>query len=138
MLASSSRSNSFSNYVGYAVEGFRDGLKEQSDRVRSQHLDLVWVAHVDAVLDRFPISSARDRQRRLVTALPDFGSGSPDRVVSRRKLTNLTTELASAYAQTGPRTFSRDLNRLQGCGLIVRSTAGWRINIKAIRAFQIP
>lgn len=133
-LRGADRSGRFTGFVGYAVEGFRDELETQIDQVRAQHAHLVWIVHVEQVLDRFPTSPARDRQRKLVLALSGL---HPGRVVPRRELSGLSPELAGVYARTGPRTLSRDLNRLGGCGLIVKENKGWRASTETMSAFQV-
>jgi hypothetical protein len=46
--------------------------------------------------------------------------------------------LAALYAKTGPRTLSRDLNRLAKAGLIVKRRKGWKSNDTIIKAFMPP
>lgn len=101
-------------FITYAVEGFVDGIRSQIDEVRGQQLLVAWVNFIHEVMSRFPTGKASDRQRELVLAMP------LDRVVSRTELTGLTPSLAHQYAQAGPRTLARDLNRLAGAGLITR------------------
>lgn len=42
------------------------------------------------------------------------------------------------YANTGPRTLSRDLNRLSTAGLIVREGRTWKANTAVMFAFMLP
>jgi DNA-binding transcriptional ArsR family regulator len=60
------------------------------------------------------------------------------RVIARGELEGLTPTLASLYAKAGPRTLSRDLNRLEEAGLIVKRKRGWRSNVEIIKAFMPP
>ncbi|MFA5890837.1 MAG: Fic family protein [Actinomycetota bacterium] len=101
-------------FITYAIEGFVDGIRSQIDEVRMQQLSVAWINFVHEVMSRFPTGKASDRQRELVLAMP------VDRAVPRSELTGLTPRLALQYAQTGPRTLSRDLNRLEGADLITR------------------
>ncbi len=131
-LAQASRRNSTVSFVTYAIQGFADGLREQIDQVRSVQLQVAWINYVHEVLNRFPSSPARDRQRALVLAMPS------DRVVPKGELPMLTPELAAMYATTGPRTLSRDLNRLHGAGLARGGRGGWSANYAIIAAFLPP
>ena len=79
---------------------------------------------------RFPTGKASDRQRELVLAMP------VDRAVPRSELTGLTPLLAHKYAQAGPRTLSRDLNRLEGAGLLNRVGRNrYRASVDQMEAF---
>ncbi len=77
-------------------------------------------------------SPARDRQRSLVLAMPSAV------VVPKNDLPGLTPKLAAQYAKAGPRTLSRDLNRLRDVGLVAKQPKGWRSNDVVIKAFLPP
>ena len=121
-LEAASRTGSTSNFVAYAAQGLVDGLREQINFVRLQQLDVSWTNYVNQTMDRFPTSKSSERQRALVLAM------SPFEAVSRGDLTLLTPALAALYARTGPRTLSRDLNRLLKSGLILREGRNWKAN----------
>lgn len=131
-LSRASRRNSTVSFVTYTIQGFADGLREQIDQVRAVQLQVAWVNYVHEVMNRFPSSPARDRQRALVLAMPS------DRDVPKGELPLLTPELAAMYATTGPRTLSRDLNRLDGAELVRRRRGGWSANHSIIAAFLPP
>ena len=131
-LQASSRSGSTGNFVAYAIQGLLDGLQEQINLVRGQQLEVSWADYVTETMNQFPASSASARQRSLVLAMP------PDRAVSRSELTGLTPALATAYARTGPRTLSRDLNRLAKAGLIIRRGRDWKANVDLLYALLPP
>ena len=131
-LERASRSRSTGSFVAYAAQGLVDGLREQINLVRGQQLDVSWRNYVNETMDRFPTSKASDRQRALVLAMLPF------EVVSQDELTLLTPSLAALYAGTGPRTLSRDLNRLLGEGLILREGRKWRANTDIMFTFLPP
>jgi len=117
-------------FITYAIEGFVDGIRSQIDEVRAQQLGVAWVNFVHGVMSRFPTSKASDRQRELVLAMPF------DRELPRSELTGLTPSLARQYAQAGPRTLSRDLNRIEGAGLIAKvSRSSYRPSVQQMAAF---
>lgn len=130
-LEKASRSGGdISGFVAYAIEGFVDGIRGQIDEVRAQQLHVAWVNYVHEIMSRFPTGKASDRQRDLVLAMP------LDRDVSRADLTGLTPNLAHQYAQAGPRTLSRDLNRVVEAGLITRiGRSHYRAGIHQMSAF---
>ena len=131
-LASASRSRQTTNFVTYAIQGFVDGLREQIEQVRELQLEVTWINFVHQVMDRYPSSPARDRQRTLVLAMP------PDQPIPRDELPVLTPKVARLYAATGPRTLSRDLNRLRDAGLVRKRGYRWMANHSRIRAFLPP
>ena len=131
-LASSSRRNSITGFVIYATQGLIDGLREQAELVRGHQMRVTWINYVHETMSKFPPSPTRTRQRSLVLALP---SG---KTVTRAALPGLTPEVAVAYARVGPRTLSRDLNRLAKAGLVVREGRAWKSNEDIIRAFLPP
>ena len=131
-LAKASRSRRTVDFVTYAAQGFLDGLRIQIDEVSALQFQVAWINYVHEVMNRFPSSPARDRQRVLVLAMPS------DRDVSKAEVPMLSPELAARYATTGPRTLSRDLNRLRGTGLVRGSGRGWRANHEIMASFLAP
>lgn len=131
-LARASRNSTTLNFVTYALQGFVDGLREQAGQVRELQLDVAWINYVHEVVSRYPSSPARDRQRALVLAMPS------DTGFSKAELQRLTPELAALYATKGPRTLSRDLNRLEKAGLVHRHGRKWTANQFLMRAFLPP
>ena len=131
-LAGASRSRQTTHFVTYAIQGFVDGLREQIEQVRELQLEVTWINYVHQVMDRYPSSPARDRQRTLVLAMP------PDQPIPRDELPVLTPKVARLYAATGPRTLSRDLNRLRDARLIRKRGYRWVANQSGIKAFLPP
>ena len=120
------------SFVTYTIQGFVDGLRGQIADVRQQQLEVTWVNYVHAVMNQHPSSQARDRQRDLVLAMPS------DRDVPKNELPMLTPQLAAAYATKGPRTLSRDVNRLRDAGLVHKHYKGWMANQFIMKAFLPP
>lgn len=131
-LEAASRSKSTLRFVAYAAQGLVDGLREQIKIVRAQQLDVFWASFVNETMDRFPTSRANDRQRALVLAMLPFTE------TSREDLPLLSPTLATLYARTGPRTLSRDLNRLARAGLVLRNGRYWRPNTELMFTFMPP
>ena len=119
-LAAASRERDVLGFLTYGIEGLVDGLSDRSAAVREQHLRLAWQSFVAETMSKFPTSPASERQHALVTAL------QPGTPVPKADVAGLTPQLAQMYARTGPRTLARDLNRLQGAGLIEVDRSGVR------------
>ncbi|MCQ3803055.1 MAG: Fic family protein [bacterium] len=131
-MAKAGRNSDTGGFLGYAIQGLVDGVREQLDQVQRQHVDVTWVNFVYETMNRFPSSPARDRQRSLVLAMPT-GVDIP-----KKEVPELSPRLAALYATKGPRTLSRDLNRLRSVKLVTKRPKGWRANIRIIRAFLPP
>lgn len=131
-LGKASRNGEATSFLSYAIQGLVDGIREQIDQVLQQHFRMVWTHFVHETMRRFPSSSARDRQGTLALSMP------PDIDTPKKELPTLTPQLAALYARTGPRTLSRDLNRLRDVQLVVSGPKGWRANQDVIRAFLPP
>ena len=131
-LSAASRSSSTVSFVTCAIEGFVDGLREQISEVRRLQLEFTWINYVHDTMNRSPSSAARDRQRALVLAVP------AGEALVKSELPLLTPALAAMYATKGPRTLSRDLNRLQDEGLIHRHHGQWMANHFVIEAYLPP
>ena len=131
-LAKASHANSTVDFITYVAQGFVDGIRDQIEQVRELQLEVTWINYVHETMNMFPSTRTRDRQRELVLAMPS------DTHVPKNELTTLNSELAVQYATKGPRTLSRDLNRLSDAGLVHRCRMGWRANKFLIRAFLPP
>ncbi len=131
-LEAASRSRLTHRFLAYATQGLLDGLREQIELVREQQMEVSWTNYVNEVMDQFPTSQASNRQRDLVLAMP------PNTAMPREDLTVLTPALAAHYANTGPRTLSRDLNRLAKAGLILRERRSWKTNTGVMFTFMPP
>ncbi|MDE0115277.1 MAG: Fic family protein [bacterium] len=129
-LQAASQTSSTQSFLAYAAQGLVDGLREQIGLVREQQLSVSWTNYVNEAMDRFPTSQASNRQRALVLAMPF------DEAVARGDLAVLTPALAALYAKAGPRTLSRDLNRLANAGLILRDGRSWKANIDVMFTFM--
>lgn len=131
-LARASRNCDSAGFLAYAIQGMVDGIADQIGLVLQQHFDVTWVNFVHETMRQFPSSPARDRQRTLVLAMPS-GIDTP-----KKQLPDLSPKLARLYARTGPRTLSRDLNRLLSVELVAKTPKGWRSNDIIVRAFLPP
>ena len=119
-------------FLSYAIEGFIDGIREAIDMVRTQQIEVAWVNYVHDRFATLPNTPASARQRSLVLAMPK------DVPVPRGDLEGLTPKIARLYATAGPRTLSRDLNRLEGLGLIRKVRLGYRAQAQIVQAFLPP
>lgn len=115
-------------FLGYAAEGFGDGLDQQLEVVRRVNYESAWHEYVDETFAERSTPATR-RQRDLVLSLP---TGAP---VPRSRIATLTPDLASQYADKGTKTVTRDLNALEKLGLIERRPEGIRARAEVMLGF---
>ena len=116
-------------FIGYAVRGFVDGLREQLEKIWTQQWDVVWRNFVH---ERFQNRNSPTDTRQRHLAL-DLGDGED--WVEVGKVTELTPRLAKAYAGKTSKTVQRDLNGLVEMDLIARDGRRVRARREIILAF---
>lgn len=131
-LRAADESGSITDFVAYAIEGLVDGLRDQVAQVREQVLRVTWTNFVHEVMGVSPATKGRDRRQALVLAM------SPSEAYTRQEIAALAQSASMLYAQVGPKTLSRDLNRLVELELIVKQPDGWRAKIETLAAFLPP
>jgi Fic family protein len=119
------------SFVGYAVAGFVDGLREQLAAVRAQQFHDRWEQYVYEQFGQAK-GPAEQRRRRLVLDLSKLEA----QAVPKEALRRLSPELAESYAGKTDKTLTRDVNALLGEGLIRRSSDGYLANREIIEAFR--
>lgn len=131
-------------FLLYAVQGFVEELRGQLDRIWSMQYVDRWEQYVH---QRFG-ETRTDGQRRQLRLVKDLSKASIVTVahhplpslspIPRGQLRRLSPALAEAYAKKTERTLTRDLNALEGMGLIVRSERGWFPDSDSVLAFMPP
>lgn len=114
-------------FIKYALRGLVDQLREQIGTIQDhQHL-VMWEKFVhDSYRDEE--TPAKRRQRHLVLDMPRG-------VVLRKDLRTVSIRVAQEYANTGPKTLTRDINELLRRNLIRRSAKGLIANTDIVAAF---
>lgn len=130
-LAYASQSNGdIAKFLAYCANGFVLGLTEQLKSIYDRQFRLTWHEFVGMQV------TGRDsdmRHRRALIA-EQLLFRPP---VAKRDIARLTPELAEIYATSGPRTLARDLNDLEGVGLIKLTEDGY-IADSTILLSQLP
>lgn len=116
-------------FLRYAVRGFVDGLHEQMNFVWNQVWFIVWRDHVhEQFQNRTHPSDMRQKQLALDLAVKaDW--------IAVAEIPDLSPALAKAYAGKTTKTIQRDLNRLEGMGLISREGRKVRARAEIIISF---
>jgi Fic family protein len=136
-LALSSRTpNGLLTFLGYAVQGFVDQLKEQLAVIRKQQFEDRWTQFVHQSFGGRSSETDVRRLRLVLDVSRSFhATGEP---VSKRAIPDLTPRLAAAYATKTEKTLTRDLNAIKALELLKQERGGWVPVDKAIRGLQPP
>ena len=136
-LDRSSRANSGRGdplgFLLYSLQGFVDGLREQSRFIAGVQLNLAWEHFVYGEFQRTPSSRAMRRRRQVTLAL-----GRTGEPVRKRAIPDLSPDLARLYAEKTSKTLTRDMNWLVQRKFLERGEDGYRARVESMRAFQPP
>ena len=134
-LDRSSRANSGRGdplgFLLYSLQGFVDGLREQSEFIAGIQLKLAWEHFVYGEFQRIPSSPAMRRRREVTLAL-----GRLSGPVRKRAIPDQSPDLARLYAEKTSRTLARDMNWLVKRDLLEKGEDGYRARVETMRAFQ--
>lgn len=128
-LEDASRDRSLTSFIGYAVEGLRDGLQGLHGEVAAANFRTAWR---DFVVGRLAGSGLRkktvlDRRRELMLALPLEGSFDIEEIAL------LDAEVAHTYGGLSRRTLRRDLLFLGETGLLASANDRFSANTALLR-----
>jgi len=109
-------------FVGYAVQGFLDGLNHLLADITQQQVDLTWT---DLVHKQFKDQYTAVNKRREMLTLEISNTDEP---TPFNKLQYLSPKIAATYARRTDKTLQRDLNTLLRLGLIRKQPDGYEAN----------
>ena len=109
-----------SAFIAYAVEGYRDGLRESLETIQQSQFDMAWQ---NLIYERFGALRYRKknvfkRRRALMLSFP------LDRGVWLTDVPELTMHMARAYSSLTDRTVARDVRSLIEMALVVIDPSG--------------
>lgn len=116
-------------FIGYAIAGLVDGLREQIDLIREHQWDVAWVNHVHETF-RTVSGFAASRQRTLALSL-----SREEALVRIADIPMLDADLGRAYATVTSRTLHRDIKALIDLGLVVYEDGKVRAHRERLLAF---
>ncbi len=134
-LDRSSRANSGRGdplgFLLYSLQGFVDGLREQSEFIAGIQLKLAWEHFVYGEFQGIPSSPAMRRRREVTLVL-----GRVSAPVRKRAIPDLSPDLARLYAKKTSKTLTRDMNWLVNREFLEKGEDGYRAKVESMRAFQ--
>jgi Fic family protein len=130
------RKNDLSDFLLYAIRGFRDGLRNVLELIQENQRQITWNNYIYDVYDRW-IDEAHQkrpsakRKRNLLRRMPT------DRWVSPEEVLNLHSTLFRDYrGDEKSKTLSRDLTDLVTEKLLLREKRKYKANIEILKSFM--
>jgi len=117
---SSKSDDGVASFVGYAVQGFIDGLREQLMTVRDEQWEIAWRDYIyDVFADRdgHRESAPNKRKRHLILDLSDVLTRDDD-WWTLHDLENISARVAKDYADLTRKTLLRDVRQLERAQLV--------------------
>lgn len=128
-LDESSRAANPTTFVLYALQGLADGLEQQGDLIRQEHLDIAWRDYVHESFKAHR-TNVGNRRRHLVLDM-----STRDGAVPIEEIPSLTPRLAAWYVKKTTKTLVRDLNAVIDMGLVQKEGRAYRAKRELILAF---
>jgi Fic family protein len=117
-------------FLRYAIEGLRDGLRDQIQNIRYEQWEVAWINYIYTCFAGTEGQTDR-RRRRLILELSATGLDWTDIEAVR----DLNTRVIQDYKRKSLKTFKRDIDELERIGLIERNDRRIRANRNLILAF---
>ncbi len=126
------KSRSLTDFIKYAVCGFRDGLKDNLDVIQESQFLIFWHYYIYEAFSDFKYTKreAFKRKRELVLKMPINKEFDVD------ELLELTPGVAKAYAKTSRATILRDLAELLELELIIKVGRKYKANTERLKAMM--
>ncbi len=117
-------------FIEYAVQGFRDGLLDNLEIIQAGQLKIFWRNHIfESFADvKYTKKNVFKRKRDLMLSAPIDNWLTVDEIITTK------TEVIRAYASLGKATIKRDLKELLEMGLLVQQDKKFHANTMALQA----
>jgi len=121
-------------FIDYAILGFRDGLYETLSIIQENQLQITWRNYIYGIFDNKKAtgkaSIAIKRRRNLILRIP------VDDYLSEEEISALHPTIIRDYSELSERTLSRDLEELINAGLLDKKKEGYRAKVEILRKFM--
>ncbi len=123
-LHRANKKRDLTEFIHYAVRGFRDGLLKTLERVQKNQFEITWLKHIyDLFAERtITKTSVFKRQRKLAMEFPMEGE------LTFEDVAGLLPSTVRNYAALSPRTLYRDLELLEEMDILIRAGDKWVAN----------
>ena len=123
---------SLTEFIRYALQGFRDGLKENLDLIQKSQFSIFWRHYIYETLAdiKYTKREVFKRKRALILQTPI------DQTFSVDELMVISPDIAKKYAKVGRATVLRDLKELQDLNLLKKTGRNYMANTGILKAMM--
>lgn len=134
-LDKSTRTGDLTEFIAYAVRGYRDGLFGILDLIQKNQMDISWKNYVYNIFNSKKVTGKSEelnkRRRNLILSIPPEGRYTIDELIK------INIETAIAYKDLSSRTISRDINELMNLELLSLDEDGlYYANYDSLKKFM--
>ena len=131
-LEESTKTGDLSNFIQYALVGFRDGLEQTLRVIHEGQMELTWNNYVHDTIEKIEGKNRNTlrRLRQLAYAVP------PNRFHSPEEINIITAKIAEEYRGLNPITLRRDLDFLAEKGLLKAESGKYRAHHELLHSFM--
>lgn len=132
-LDKSTKTGVLTDFISYAIKGYRDGLNKILNSVQNNQFQVSWTNYIYNTFQTEKIKVKNEpvnkRRRSLMLAIPPFGNLTIDQIL------NLNVDIASTYKTVSPRTFMRDIKELIDLKLLIKEDGFYCANIGLFKGY---
>ena len=118
-----------SEFISYALVGFRDGLQQILEKIQSSQLPMTWQHYVYDKFDNVEAQGQKEvfkRKRTFALEIPI------DKKFTKEEIPNLNIALARLYSNISDKTLDRDINELLQLEILKQEDGKYFANISAL------
>ena len=126
------KNRDLTEFIQYALRGFRDGLEENLNYIQDRQFSIFWRHYIyDTFADlKYTKKAAFKRKRALILQIPIGKTFSVD------QLLEVSPDIAKRYARVGRATALRDLRELQDLNLLKKVGRNYETNAEILMAMM--
>ncbi|MDR2739550.1 MAG: Fic family protein [Treponema sp.] len=120
------------NFLQYALEGFRDGLEGVLEIIHSDQIDLTWSNYVHDRID----SLADEKNDKVLERMRQLAYYIPDKqFLTKDEIRSFHPKIVGHYRKLSDLTLRRDLETLLDLGLLTREKQKYRTRKELLQMF---
>ena len=124
------KNRDLTDFIRYALQGFRDGLKENLNIIQESQFSIFWQHYIyETFADlKYTKKGVFKRKRALILQIPI------NQLFTVDELVEISPDVAKRYATIGRATILRDLKELQELNLLLKIGKKYTANTKILKA----
>jgi hypothetical protein len=117
------------NFLEYAIQGFKDGLKESLSIIQKNQLENAWQNYIQEISNSIGKSGVVARRRMQLITILNTDTFYP----MLEYMMQLHPPLKILYSNLSERTLYRDVEALKAMNLISQTENGYKVNIDILK-----